>query len=232
MAALSSLLRSAPINTGGRGRSEVAEVSPRISAAPTGDLKNWDRDFVKVDQATLLSLILLHSLLLEKPEPIPEDSDDPKWKYFKNCLGALDGTHVKVIVPVDIKRRYRSRKAEISTNVLGVCGPDMKYIYMLPGWEGSAHDGRVLRDAISRPNGLRVPADQYYLVDARYTNGKGFLAPYRGQRYHIGGWTAQNPPNSAEEYFNMCHAKARNIVERSFARIKNKWAILRSPCFL
>jgi hypothetical protein len=33
----------------------------------------------------------------------------------------------------------------------------MQFIYVLPGWEGSAHDGRVLRDAISRPDGLRVP---------------------------------------------------------------------------
>ena len=78
------------------------------------------------------------------------------------------------------------------------------FMYYLAGtWEGSADDGRVLRDAITRPNGLRVPEDQYYLVDAGYTNAKGFLAPYRGQRYHLGGWTAQNPPHSAEEYFNM-----------------------------
>ena len=120
---------------------------------------------------------------------------------------------------------------DIDTNVLGVCAPDMQFIYILPGWEGSAHDGRVLRDAISRPNGLRVPEDQYYLVDAGYTNAKGFLAPYRGQRYHLGGWTAQNPPRSAEKYYNMRHARARNIVERSFGRLKGQWAILRSPSF-
>ncbi|XP_037450574.1 uncharacterized protein LOC119320706 [Triticum dicoccoides] len=97
----------------------------------------------------------------------------------------------------------------------------MQFIYILPGWEGSAHDGHVLRDAISRPNGLRVPEDQYYLVDVGYTNAKGFLAPYRGQRYHLGGWTAQNPPRSAEKYYNMRHARARNIVERSFGRLKD-----------
>ena len=42
-------------------------------------------------------------------------------------------------------------------NVLGVCSQDMQFIYILPGWEGSAADGRVLRDAISRPRGLKVP---------------------------------------------------------------------------
>ena len=53
--------------------------------------------------------------------------------------------------------RYRTRKAEISTNVLGVCSHDMQFIYVLSGWEGSAHDGRVLRDAVTKPNGLKVP---------------------------------------------------------------------------
>jgi hypothetical protein len=33
----------------------------------------------------------------------------------------------------------------------------MQFIYVLAGWEGSAADGRVLRDAINRRNRLRVP---------------------------------------------------------------------------
>ena len=60
-------------------------------------------------------------------------------------------------VPLEDKPRYRNRKGEIATNVLGVCSQDMQFIYVLPGWEGSAADGRVLRNAISRRNGLRVP---------------------------------------------------------------------------
>lgn len=53
--------------------------------------------------------------------------------------------------------RYRARKNQIATNVLGVCSKDMQFIYVLPGWEGSAQDTRILRDAISRRNGLKVP---------------------------------------------------------------------------
>ena len=69
----------------------------------------------------------------------------------------MDETLIKVTPPSDEKPRYRTRKGCISTNVLGVCCPNMQFIYVLPGWEGSAHDGRVLRDAISRSQGLRVP---------------------------------------------------------------------------
>lgn len=60
-------------------------------------------------------------------------------------------------VPEKDKPRYRTRKNEIATNVLGVCSPELQFIYVLPGWEGSAHDGRVLRDTITRRNGLKVP---------------------------------------------------------------------------
>ena len=55
------------------------------------------------------------------------------------------------------KPKYRTRKNEIATNVLGVCSQDMQFIYVLPGWEGSAHYGRVLRDEVTRRNGLKVP---------------------------------------------------------------------------
>ncbi|XP_031090557.1 protein ALP1-like [Ipomoea triloba] len=114
--------------------------------------------------------------------------------------------------------------------MLGVCTPSMEFIYVLPGWEGSAHDGRVLRDAISRTNGLRVPQGCYYLVDAGYCNAKGFLAPYRGQRYHLNEFHGRQP-QFAEEYFNMKHSRARNVIERCFGLLKGKWKILASPSF-
>lgn len=110
----------------------------------------------------LLAILRLHELLLARPQPITDDCTDERWKCFKNCIGALDGTLIKVTPPSDQKGRYRTRKASIATNVLGVCNLNMQFIYVLPGWEGSAHDGRVLRNAISRPNGLRVPQGIFY----------------------------------------------------------------------
>ena len=60
-------------------------------------------------------------------------------------------------LPEDDKPRYMNRKEEIATNVLGVCKQDMEFIYVLLGWEGLIANGRVLRDAVSRRNGLRLP---------------------------------------------------------------------------
>ncbi|CAN1147405.1 Protein ALP1-like, partial [Linum perenne] len=113
-------------------------------------------------------------------------------------------------------------------NVLGVCNSNLEFIYTLAGWEGSAHDGRVLRDAFLRPNGLKVPRGYYYLCDAGYSNYEGFLAPYRGQRYHLKEWgTTRNRPRTPEELFNMRHSQARNTIERAFGVLKMRWEILR-----
>nr|XP_011463536.1 PREDICTED: putative nuclease HARBI1 [Fragaria vesca subsp. vesca] len=179
----------------------------------------------------LNGVLRLSDNLLKSPEPVLNNSTDDRWKWFKNCLGALDGTYIRVNVPEKDKPRYHTRKNKIATNVLGVCSQDMKFIYVLPSWEGSAADSRVLRDAMSRTNGLRVPQGYYYLVDAGYTNGNGFLAPYRGQQYHLNEWREGHRPTTSAKFFNMKHFAARNVIERCFGLLKLRWAILRSPAF-
>lgn len=46
--------------------------------------------------------------------------------------------------------RYRNRKQVISQNVFVACTFSMRFTYVLVGWEGSAHDGRLLRCVIQR----------------------------------------------------------------------------------
>ncbi|CAN1842257.1 hypothetical protein LINPERHAP1_LOCUS36794 [Linum perenne] len=74
-----------------------------------------------------------------------------------NCLGALDGTHIKIRARIQDQPRYRNTKGEVSINILGMCNPDCQFIYCLAGWEGFVHDARVLRDAVARSSGLKVP---------------------------------------------------------------------------
>ncbi|KAI3470671.1 hypothetical protein Pfo_027334 [Paulownia fortunei] len=174
------------------------------------------------------AIITLQGELLKIPEAVPYNSVDERWKWFK---GALDGTHIKVCVPIEDKLRYRTRKNEIATNVLRVCFQDMQFIYVLPGWEGSIVDGRSLRDVISRRNSLVVPHGLYYLVDVGYTHSDGFLAPFRGQRYHLNDWSERHQSTTTEEFFNMKHSSARNIIERLFGLLKSRWGILRSSSY-
>ncbi|GFP94815.1 hypothetical protein PHJA_001625900 [Phtheirospermum japonicum] len=109
----------------------------------------------------LRAVLRLHPVLTVAPNPIDESCTDGHWKWFKGCLGALDGTYVPVQVRLREKPRYRNWRGEVSVNVLGVCDLHMKFNFVLTGWEGSAADSHVLRDAITRNNGLKVPTGNF-----------------------------------------------------------------------
>ncbi|KAK6161944.1 hypothetical protein DH2020_001785 [Rehmannia glutinosa] len=171
----------------------------------------------------VLNVVLkLHNILLVSPEPV-DASCTNGWKWFKGCLGALDDTYIKVKVAETDKSRYRTRKCDITVNVLGVCDRNMKFIYVLSGWEGSTADCRVLRDAVNRRAMVNVLAGNFYLCDNGYTNGV---------RYHLNEWgEGSSVPQNSQEFFNMNYSKARNVIERTFGLLKKRWAILRSQTF-
>ncbi|KAL0301353.1 UNVERIFIED_CONTAM: hypothetical protein Sradi_6412100 [Sesamum radiatum] len=190
------------------------------------------RTISKHFHSVLKAVLRLSSILLARPLPVDDECQDSRWRWFKGCLGALDGTHIEVCVPDSDKGRYRNRKGQISTNVLGLCNIEGMFTYVLSGWEGSAADGRVLRDAVHRPAGVKVPTGNYYLCDNGYGNVEGFLTPYRGVRYHLKEWDRGNGgPQCPRELFNLRHASARNVIERTFGLLKTRWGILRSPSY-
>ncbi|KAL8507237.1 hypothetical protein ACS0TY_017959 [Phlomoides rotata] len=134
----------------------------------------------------VLQVVLkLHNILLAKPTPVGDDCTHSSWKHFKGCLGALDGTLIDLTISEIDKARYRTRKGTLAVNVLVVCDRRMRFIYMLTGWEGSVVDARVLRDALSKDDGFRVPQGNLYLCDNGYPNGEGVLTPYKMGRYHL-----------------------------------------------
>lgn len=155
-------------------------------------------------------------------------ADNPKYStYFSNCLGALDGTHIDVWVSSHEQPRYRNRKGHLTQNVLAVCDFDMRFTYVLAGWEGSAHDTAVWRDA-QYYKGFTTLSGKYWLGDAGYPNTDTILVPYRGTRYHLKEQRlASKKPENYKELFNLRHASLRNVIERIFGVLKRKYQILR-----
>ncbi|KAF8400294.1 hypothetical protein HHK36_013591 [Tetracentron sinense] len=138
---------------------------------------------------------------------------------------AIDGTHVRASVPIALQARFRGRKEGTTQNVLAVVSFDLKFMYVLAGWEGLAHDSRILDDAFSRPNGLRVPEGKYLLGDAGYELRNGFIPPYRGVRYHLKEYSNHSPENE-KELFNLRHSSLRTTVERAFGVLKKRFRVL------
>jgi hypothetical protein len=52
---------------------------------------------------------------------------------------------------------FRGRKHTITQNVMVAVDFDLRFTYVLAGWEGSAHDALILSNALQRSDGLRVP---------------------------------------------------------------------------
>ena len=160
-------------------------------------------------------------------DPIPfKISSSRKFSpYFDNCIGALDGTHIHAVVPPDDRKPFRNRKNTMSQNVLAVANFDMLFSYVLAGWEGSAHDSRVLDDA--RMKGLHILPGRFYLGDAGYALSWKVLTPYRGVRYHFKEWAQGNRrPQNAKELYNLRHSALRNVIERIFGVVEKRFPIL------
>ncbi|XP_072150600.1 protein ALP1-like [Setaria viridis] len=154
-----------------------------------------------------------------------------RWNpYFKDCIGAIDGTHVLARVPLKMQAAFRGRKHTVTQNVLAAVDFDLRFTYVLAGWEGSAHDALILSDALEMAHGLTVPQGKFYLVDAGYAARLGFLPPYRGTRYHLREFGSNRPQNQ-RELFNLRHSSLRVTVDRVFGALKNRFRILDNKLF-
>ena len=120
-------------------------------------------------------------------ETPPEIKGNPKlYPYFKDCRGAIDGSHFDAWVHEESIPCYRNRKGGVTQNVLAACDFDLKFIYILSGWEGSAADSRIFEYA--RGKDLGLPPGCYYLADAGFPLCDILMTPYRGKRYHLKEW--------------------------------------------
>ncbi|EEC79073.1 hypothetical protein OsI_19656 [Oryza sativa Indica Group] len=98
-----------------------------------------------------------------------------------------------------------------------VCDFDMRFTFVAAGMKGRCHDmavfNRVVRgdkyDLFPHP-----PHNKYYLVDTGYALAPRYMAPYRGEWYHVSDFRGCNP-ELLQENFNYLHA------------LKTKWKILR-----
>ncbi|XP_043705523.1 putative nuclease HARBI1 [Telopea speciosissima] len=131
----------------------------------------------------------------------------PKYyPFFKDCIGAIDGSHISAIVPQQDATRYRNRKGITTQNVMCICSFDMRFTYVYAGWEGSANDCRIFERARRDPT-LQFPhppEGKYYVVDSGYASQVGYLTPFRGERYHIPDYKgAGRNPKIAKELVQL-----------------------------
>lgn len=175
-------------------------------------------------------------IFMPQAENLPLDlRQSGKFHLFNKALGAIDGTHIHAYVPLGCERRsegatakpWINRKGWISQNVLACCDWEMNFTYVYAGWEGSAHDKRVLNAARMLEEGaFKIPRGFYLLADAGYFGRSAdLLSNYKGTRYHLSEFASRGSdrPKLRRELFNLRHAQMRNVIERTFGAFKRRW---------
>ncbi|PKA66911.1 hypothetical protein AXF42_Ash003568 [Apostasia shenzhenica] len=175
----------------------------------------------------LQGILLLKDEYITLPDPIapchPHIRNNSNfYPYFKDILGAIDGTHIPAIVSRQKQKRYRNRK-----NVMAAVSFDRQFVYIATGWEGSAANMRVLKWTLEKGE-FSVPPENRYLVDSGYANTDKFLAPIRRCRYHLSNYQTpmQHRYEKPQELYNYRHAQLRNVIERTFDILKERFKVL------
>jgi hypothetical protein len=215
----------------------------RVRSKPRNDQQVSDissiryRDLLehRVFHEVLRALLILAKRNIRLPEsdcvPARIAMDPKMMPYFKDVVGAIDGSYFKLRVKASEQTAWRDRKQGLSTNVLIACDFDMRFRYILPGWEGSANDGKVFSHALE--NGIDIPKGTYWLADAGYSDTRRLLTLYRGIRYHLKeSARAGLRPATYQELYNLRHAQLRTTVERVICRFKATFKALTVGTYL
>nr|GEY97211.1 hypothetical protein [Tanacetum cinerariifolium] len=79
--------------------------------------------------------------------------DDGGVEEDQGAVGALDGTLIHACVPINKQHLYKERgKGDCYRNVLAICDFNIIFTFLVAGWEGVAHDSRILSEAIRNEN--------------------------------------------------------------------------------
>lgn len=128
----------------------------------------------------------------DSPTPPEIRRSNKFYPFFEGALGAIDGTHIRCTSSAADCDASRNRKGVITQNCLAACSFDLQFMYVLSGWEGSAHDSTLFHDA--HQVDFNIPKGRYYLADAGFASSEALLVPYRNVRYHLSEWNRAKDP--------------------------------------
>ena len=107
----------------------------------------------------------------------PEIQENTKFfPFFKDTLGAVDGTHINCNATTTDRQAAHDCKGAVTQNCLAICTFDMRFLYIFSGWDGSASDSTMFHDACI--TNLPIVHGKYYLADAGFPICETLLIPY------------------------------------------------------
>ncbi|CAF4890047.1 unnamed protein product [Pieris macdunnoughi] len=156
-----------------------------------------------------------------------------KYAQFPNCIGAIDGKHIRVIKPQHSGSLYYNYKNYFSIVLLAICDVNYKFLYLDIGAYGKCSDSSIYKDSVFYHrllnNDLDIPSNNpikengqsmpFVLVgDEAFSLSEHMMRPYAGRNL-----------NNVKTNFNYRLSRARRYIECTFGILANKWQILHRP---
>lgn len=183
---------------------------------------------------------VLNTIVMKKPTPENwRDIANLFWSRcnFPNCIGAIDGKHVRVIKPVGSGSMYFNYKKFCSFVLLAVADANYCFTYIDIGSYGSSCDSRIFVNSSFgerlRDNRLDIPENcplpgtteplmpYVFIADEAFALGEHLMRPYSNRNL-----------TTPKKVFNYRLTRARRVVECSFGILANKWRLLHTPIAL
>ncbi len=197
----------------------------------------------KMGRSTIASIvretcIVLWDALL--PTEMPEPTEE-KWvaiadQFFKNanfpnCIGAVDGKHIRIKCPANSGSLYFNYKKYYSVILMAVADVNYSFIMVDIGSYGrlgdsgvfkeSAMGKRLYREQLNLPPerplpGTSEPRLPFVLVgDEAFALHTNLLRPFPSRQLNV-----------ERRIFNYRLSRARRVVECAFGILSNKWRVL------
>lgn len=152
---------------------------------------------------------------------------------FPNCIGAVDGKHIRIIKPEESGSMFFNYKGYYSLVLMAVVDANYNFIFVDAGAYGKDCDSSVFKETTLwkklRGNTLNIPPPRalpdiegelpyVFVGDEAFALHNNLLRPYGGRELdHI------------KRIFNYRLTRARRFVECAFGIMANKWRIFHRP---
>ncbi|XP_021709704.1 putative nuclease HARBI1 [Aedes aegypti] len=157
-----------------------------------------------------------------------------KWN-FPNCIGSIDGKHIRMRCPAGSGSMYYNYKGYNSTVLQAVADANSKFLMVEVGGYGKQSDGGTFSSSdmyrLLNEEKLNVPPDTQlpdkslktkmsfvFVGDEAYPLLRNIVRPF-----------PRSQLTTSIEYFNSRLSRARKCVECAFGIMNAKWRILWKP---
>lgn len=176
---------------------------------------------------------LLHEEFI--PHPSPQQWEEIATKFmevtnFPNCIGALDGKHIRIKKPSHSGSLYYNYKKYFSIVIMAIADAQYKFVAVDIGAYGRTNDSRVFKtSAMGRrlysgnfgipsprplPGNDSNPMPMVVVADEAFQMCGNLLKPY-----------ASRGLNFRKKIFNYRLTRARRLVECAFGILTGKWRV-------